>query len=502
MDDDSEVEGEGGYIPGVVTAAEVDDLQGALNAIRTPESISFAATVEDYQEVIQETQLLARNLLDKLRIAQLEIVSLRAAQRSGAKRAKRKSGSVEVPAGKDDEEITQLGRRFFVTQEMWFDPAIFQQPKPMLLPDDKARYANPRAIQQGVVADLYKIVPPRLHELMQHHSSFSSSFNKGFISYRATVIHRLRADAIKIYNKPGFQAVWFELKTNRAEIPELQALLKEKDPSLPNGIYSVIAPILHPQCIVDRKTIFRTKILRMVLFGPNSVSSDGSNVETSHGGRPTMAKLWNLNSTTPGCVAFAAIMARYLASPDVKLEKVGALSRINYYDDFTFYKRLLITGKDTASIKVILRFFDEAVFGIAPPQQPHTSNSHMINVNDFLADMEAGENASFEDEDFTSAINNLSIVMDEMEVEPPAPTVVEPVAPAADFVAPTAFIANPVSAGPVPTVLVPQHPSIPPIAIPAVTTDSNRPARGGRKPNNGPVPRRVSTRTQAQGLGK
>lgn len=99
-------------------------------------------------------------------------------------------------------------------------------------------------------------------------------------------------------------------------------------------------------------------------------------------------------------------------------------------------------------------------------------------------------------------MNDLSIVMDEMDVEPPTPAVVEPVAPAPAFVAPTAPIVNPISAGPATTVPAPQHPSIPPIALPAVTTDTNRPAHGGRKTNNGPVPRRVSTRAQAQGLGK
>ena len=52
MDENNpEVQSEGNYIPGVVTAAEVDDLQGTLNTIRTPGSISFEATVEDYQEV-------------------------------------------------------------------------------------------------------------------------------------------------------------------------------------------------------------------------------------------------------------------------------------------------------------------------------------------------------------------------------------------------------------------------------------------------------------------
>ena len=36
--------------------------------------------------------------------------------------------------------------------------------------------------------------------------------------------------------------------------------------------------------------------------------SKGLNVETSHSTQPTMAKLWNLNSTIPGYIAFAAIM--------------------------------------------------------------------------------------------------------------------------------------------------------------------------------------------------
>ena len=40
--------GDDHYLNKVITATEVDALQGMLNAIRTPELISYKATVEDY----------------------------------------------------------------------------------------------------------------------------------------------------------------------------------------------------------------------------------------------------------------------------------------------------------------------------------------------------------------------------------------------------------------------------------------------------------------------
>ena len=43
--------GEDHYLNKVMTATEVDVLQGMLNAIWIPKLISYKATIEDYQEV-------------------------------------------------------------------------------------------------------------------------------------------------------------------------------------------------------------------------------------------------------------------------------------------------------------------------------------------------------------------------------------------------------------------------------------------------------------------
>ena len=53
--------------------------------------------------------------------------------------------------------------------------------------------------------------------------------------------------------------------------------------------------------------------------------------------------------------------------------------------------------KDMAIIKSIFWFFNQTVFRISLPKPTYTINAHTINMNNFLANMEASENVSFKD---------------------------------------------------------------------------------------------------------
>ena len=197
-----------------------------------------------------------------------------------------------------------------------------------------------------------------------------------------------------------------------------------------------------------------------------------------------MAKLWNLNSTIPGYIAFAAIMvcwqiimyntqtyvfsqACYFVSLDVKLKKVGMLFHIDYHSNFTFNKRLLIIGKDLAIVKLIFRSFDEAIFRLAFPKPTHsTANTHIIDVNNFLANMKAGKNVDFENKgkpcflasklhskhcllDFTLAMNNLSILVGKINVKPATQALIEAIVSCIAIVATAALVIYSISTGPI-----------------------------------------------------
>ncbi|OBZ74322.1 hypothetical protein A0H81_05714 [Grifola frondosa] len=171
-------------------------------------------------------------------------------------------------------------------------------------------------------------------------------------------VNRLRGCAGMIFD---LNPKWFEMEHNRADIPQLQALLKlnPEDPT-----YPVFPPILYSDLVVDIKNLFLyaplPKILKVVFFGPSSLSSKSK-------AKPrTNVQLWGITRVTPGAVAFAAIMARFLVSPDTELKQVGSKSHINYQADFNAYKEILTRKAHTKSIKDLFNLYDKFVFSDEP----------------------------------------------------------------------------------------------------------------------------------------
>ncbi|THH10262.1 hypothetical protein EW146_g8424 [Bondarzewia mesenterica] len=366
---------EGEYID-VDADPEVDTLQGELEAICIPD---YTGMVEDYQEAIKSTQLLARNVLEKL--------------------PQRKWHGANKPIGEHDDEISTLGHKFLVTVEMWVEISMFQQPHPVMSALSKDHYRTEMSIKQGVIAELYDFVPIKFHEMMQNYSPFGKLFIGGCNTHWSSTILCLCNHAIKIFG-PTVSVEWFELNADRANIPALQALLKV-DPSSTHP-YSRLAPIL-----------------RIILFGPNSVSADRLNRDLNMGGLHTVAQLWGMTSTTPRCIAFSAIMICFLLSPDAHLVKKGTCSHINYLADFHFYKELLVKGRDTTQIKKIFTYFDQAVFSTSASGGKSSEggdNPNEFNASTVLEDMGYdSESSNFDDnddEDILSGLNGMNIIYD------------------------------------------------------------------------------------------
>ncbi|KAG2059179.1 hypothetical protein BDR06DRAFT_847437, partial [Suillus hirtellus] len=102
---------------------------------------------------------------------------------------------------------------------------------------------------------------------------------------------------------------------------------------------------------------------------------------------------------TPGSIAWAAIIAIFLLSPDIEFQKsgLGKSSGINYKDLFYHYKKLLLTKWDSRRIQTIVQNINCEVFSSAKSsasgpagQEDHSSKIiHAMNALDMDSDSES-----------------------------------------------------------------------------------------------------------------
>ncbi|KAK0238764.1 hypothetical protein EDD85DRAFT_755373, partial [Armillaria nabsnona] len=124
-----------------------------------------------------------------------------------------------------------------------------------------------------------------------------------------------------------------------------------------------LPPILWPDGVrgVDNRFLFRSetlmKILTVTLFGSASLR-EGKAIKK----KPTNGILWGMNEVTPGAIAFAAIMARFVLSGDERFDEHGARSHIHYAADFKLYKSTIIKYLDKRHMKDTIAAFNQFVF--------------------------------------------------------------------------------------------------------------------------------------------
>lgn len=98
--------------------------------------------------------------------AELENQTLLAA--STKKLRSNKAALVSAALLKETVGIEALGRMFCVMGAPWLDPIIFKSPRPQNLhPYKPERYASEAAIKQGLIAELFYVIPSKFHEPMQ-----------------------------------------------------------------------------------------------------------------------------------------------------------------------------------------------------------------------------------------------------------------------------------------------------------------------------------------------
>ncbi|KAK0504975.1 hypothetical protein EDD18DRAFT_1098406 [Armillaria luteobubalina] len=208
-----------------------------------------------------------------------------------------------------------------------------------------------------VVEALYEEVPEIYHDLIKTQRLSLAQMKTGASRIRSTSVFNMKKSADLIYE----DIVPIEVFANgndRSTDPRCLSLLGYDST---RKRYTQCPNLLFPEgkAFKNGPALFRSsalvKILSHVLLG-------GSSLTTGKKTRSTNAVLWGKSAITPGAIAFAAIVARFLLTSDKSFTETGESTSIPYAADCRFYIKTIEATLNLTSTMKMLEYFDRNLF--------------------------------------------------------------------------------------------------------------------------------------------
>ncbi|KAH7917411.1 hypothetical protein BV22DRAFT_1135425, partial [Leucogyrophana mollusca] len=350
--------------------ASIEQYREVSAILSTSNANTNADTTKSY-EAIQKSYM-------KLRSAYRELQNKYRQLEASQPKRRKKLTARDLAVATQDEMIRQLGRKFSFVRCLWISPTIFKHKTPPsvnLLGKD--RWASPKSIEDGMVAELFAFVPPELHPYMIH-DHFAQVFSSAVSAVRSEAVSDVKNCGGIIF---GLDPELFLRGVNCMENAECQGLL------MVNGKYTKFAPVLFANPAKPATADFLkgerlVKVLKVALFGKTALAK----VSAPH--PKVKATLWDLRSTTAGMISAAAVIAIFLLSGDKEFAEVGNLTGIPYRDYHNYFREFLLTGGDLA--QQVYTFFNNALFpgssGSTATSTDSTANSWDDNFERALRD--------------------------------------------------------------------------------------------------------------------
>jgi hypothetical protein len=122
--------------------------------------------------VLKDAQLEISRLRVENKELKLANASLTAKSRGGSQTRKTQNRGTTGSA-EDDELVMTLGKKFAVMHELWVESSAFLKPRPPNIEADSTeRFTSDEQYDQGIIAELYDVVPPKLHGSMENQPAF------------------------------------------------------------------------------------------------------------------------------------------------------------------------------------------------------------------------------------------------------------------------------------------------------------------------------------------
>ena len=180
------------------------------------------------------------------------------------------------------------GKRFAALSELWVKGSTLRRPYPerfrSLGPWHPQRWVNNAAWEEGIVAELYHILPESCHSLIEELALFSkevcdqlfpsvspdltvSKFLKGAKDFRGSLIDNVRKRATDIFSINSVTAECYSTGYDRSQIPAITDLLKS--PKKPDEQYALYPRVLFTNYeVVDAELFGSSALLKVSQFYP------------------------------------------------------------------------------------------------------------------------------------------------------------------------------------------------------------------------------------------
>ncbi|KAJ7078039.1 hypothetical protein B0H15DRAFT_933866 [Mycena belliarum] len=379
------------------------------------------ASRQDLVEALKSYQLSATRLLAENRKLRKENSNLLAA----SSKKRRKNMQDDNHSGYKT-EIVGLAKRFLFTRALFLSRRSFQRERPQRPENPRDQFTSDAAYINSMAITLFEEVPPFIAE----HGDGRSSL--------LTVLRKAMPTILKEFGmvKDDILSV---ARADRSKDPVLAGLLKFPGQRKP----TCFAPILFPGGVQNMTEVFTgpvvlkvgviaisnfmnidpVKVHRVMLFGPNSLHEKAKPAANCNG-----IKL-GVKVVTSSSLSAAALLSRFLVSPDKEWASTGAISGINWEADYRAYLELLEYNRHQPHVKRIFKKMHEFVFAgvdLSTDTNAEQSDSELEAVNDAMRRFELGTDTitdvdvDEEDHDPAPTANAVFHVMPSATVEQPA----------------------------------------------------------------------------------
>ncbi|KAJ7106734.1 hypothetical protein C8R44DRAFT_885998 [Mycena epipterygia] len=318
--------------------------------------INLNASRSELVEALKSCQLYAMRLLAENRTLQQKNTDLLAATSK-----KRRKGGEDNTSGLDYKgEVIRWAKEFLLTQALFLDIAAFAvnpgEPEPSANPQD--RFSSNEMYTQSLTTALYATIPIKFHSLVdsREYGVFAREFIREHGDGRSSLINVIRKSLPLILKGLNINpALLTTAGADRSNNNTLTSLL-----CFPGKKATLYAPVLFPGTTQNMSVCFTgpivMKVHRLMLFGPSSLSEGNKPAQNSNG-----VKLGILD-ITPMSVSTAAILTRFVLSPDKEWASKGGISGTEWEADYRAYHKLLARNFHLPHVEKIFKQIRTFVF--------------------------------------------------------------------------------------------------------------------------------------------
>ncbi|KAF5346810.1 hypothetical protein D9757_013486 [Collybiopsis confluens] len=261
--------------------------------------------------------------------------------------------------------------------QVMFDAEADSEELP-LDPEDPVRFQSIDNYFRGLSKEFHMYLKkPVLSKLAVEYPPFKKEVKQG----RTALVSNMRKCATLIMEGLNVTPLAW-LKDNhalRAESRVLQELLAFPGQDVLDE-KQIFSPIHYRGGVRDPTKLFmndyQPKIIRALLFGKQSLVNPRS---FSYGTKLT-GMLWNVKHVNDACIAFSAVILRFIISQDCEFTPRGKETKINYLSNFIGYRRFLIEMRASAPrfYSQLHTFYNQYIFHGMPGASVPGSNSSMV----------------------------------------------------------------------------------------------------------------------------